>query len=302
MNIDCEVLGGLVSLQWRYKRIVGVPSWLLLEWTLGIFLKSWSFASCVSNISSFVCFATFLLFQALADVLEALIVAASPLPSQLWGPGLPGEGAFLLPSSSRESPGVLDRGAFMGLHGWWGIASQSRQFGIPTNWIHHGDVVSLPWWGKSHSIHGFRWNYTNRGRDELGVPSQFSEAAAAILLAASENSERGGKGVEGEDSAWWALLVVQKYRDSAGFIFHSCKLNNLKNWTNGPMSFQNHGSQVRRNTNDLQLERKGSSCTGPMVQWRIPQREEGDDLPMLKQETGICPVDGDINSMNQSGW
>lgn len=31
-------------------------------------------------------------------------------------------------------------------------------------------------------------------RDELGVPSQFSEAAAAILLAASENSERGGKG------------------------------------------------------------------------------------------------------------
>lgn len=61
-------------------------------------------------------FATFL-SKALADVLEALIVAASPLPSQLWGPGLPGEGAFLLPSSSRESPGVLDRRAFMGLHG-----------------------------------------------------------------------------------------------------------------------------------------------------------------------------------------
>lgn len=31
-------------------------------------------------------------------------------------------------------------------------------------------------------------------RDDLGVPSQFSEAAAAILLAASENIERGGKG------------------------------------------------------------------------------------------------------------
>lgn len=55
--------------------------------------------------------------KALADVLEALIVAASPLPSQLWGSGLPGEGAFLLPTSSRKSPGVLDRGAFMGLHG-----------------------------------------------------------------------------------------------------------------------------------------------------------------------------------------
>ena len=83
----------------------------------------------------------------------------------------------------------------------------------------HGDVVSLPWWGKS--IHGFRWNYTtHRGRDELGVPSQFSEAAAAILLAASENSERGGKGVGRE-----RLGLVS----SAGFIFHSCKLNNLKN-------------------------------------------------------------------------
>lgn len=63
------------------------------------------------------CFLQLFLSKALADVLEALIVAASPLPSQLWGPGLPGEGAFLLPSSSRKSPGVLDRGAFMGLHG-----------------------------------------------------------------------------------------------------------------------------------------------------------------------------------------
>jgi len=42
---------------------------------------------------------------------------------------------------------------------------------------------------------GFGWKlHHHRGRDELGVPSQFSEAAAAILLAASENSERGGKG------------------------------------------------------------------------------------------------------------
>ena len=42
------------------------------------------------------------------------------------------------------------------------------------------------------------------GRDDLGVPSQFSEAAAAILLAASENIERGGKGAE----RWTARLYV----------------------------------------------------------------------------------------------
>ena len=49
-----------------------------------------------------------------------------------------------------------------------------------------GKIPSMGWLVETKPQH--------RGRDELGVPSQFSEAAAAILLAASENSERGGKG------------------------------------------------------------------------------------------------------------
>ena len=75
---------------------------------------------------------------------------------------------------------------------------------------------------------------THRGRDELGVPSQFSEAAAAILLAASENSERGGKGVvSGPDWAWLSSACGSKIQwIPLGLYFTSCKLNNLKNWTN----------------------------------------------------------------------
>lgn len=87
----------------------------------------------------------------------------------------------------------------------------------------HGDVVSLAMVGKIHSIHGLvvETTTTHRGRDELGVPSQFSEAAAAILLAASENSERGGKGRgKGPDVAWCELCWLFKNTvDSAGFIW-----------------------------------------------------------------------------------
>lgn len=69
---------------------------------------------------------------------------------------------------------------------------------------------------------GLVGNYTtHRGRDELGVPSQFSEAAAAILLAASENSERGGKG-RGFGSRLGLVelcLLFKNTVDSAGFIW-----------------------------------------------------------------------------------
>ena len=54
----------------------------------------------------------------------------------------------------------------------------------------------------------FSMGSNHRGRDEFGVPSQFSEAAAAILLAASQNSERGGKGVEGKQRLGWGAGLV----------------------------------------------------------------------------------------------
>ncbi len=213
-----------LSLQWQHKGIAGVPSWLLLKWTLGSFLKSWSFTSGVSNIWVF--------FLPLFSLRLWLMFwrpwwLESPLLLSCVS-GLPGEGAFLLPSSPRESPWVV--GAFMGLHGWWGIASQSCQFGIPTTTCHD---VSLP---RGFKPHGFSMGSNHRGRDEFGVPSQFSEAAAAILLAASENSERGGKGVEGKQRLGWGAGLVapacsskkapKMFWDSPGFIFVSCKLNN----------------------------------------------------------------------------
>ena len=104
--------------------------------------------------------------------------------------------------------------------------------------------------------------------------------------------------MEGKQRLGWGAGVQKKQTQNVlGFPWvYICQLQieQLKNWTK---VLPNHGSQVQRNTNDLQLERKGSSCTGPVVQWSTSQREQGDD-----QETGICPVDGDIHSINQSRW
>ena len=94
--------------------------------------------------------------------------------------------------------------------------------------------------------------------------------------------------VSGPDWAWLSSACCSRIQGFCWVYISQLQIEQFKEldqWTQCPS--KNHGSQVRCNTNDLQLERKGSSCTGPMVQWSIPQREEGGDLQMLKQETGI---------------
>ena len=92
----------------------------------------------------------------------------------------------------------------------WKIKHPNSKVGLSSSWQFWRDI---PFWNMSKLTKPSLCEMTcfvatDRfdlwGRDDLGVPSQFSEAAAAILLAASENIERGGKGAE----RWTARLYV----------------------------------------------------------------------------------------------